>query len=104
MTRVLFDTSVLVAAMLEEHPHHSECFAWLQRVISEEIEGLISIHSIAELYSVLTRFPRSPRINPGLAQQLLRQNLNKFEKVALTVEDYEATVAKIRWFNRAGGT
>ena len=71
MTIVLFDTSVLVAAMLEEHPHHSKCFAWLQRVRSEEIEGFISTHSIAELYSVLTRFPRYPRINPELAQRLL---------------------------------
>jgi len=44
MTRVLFDTSVLVAAMLEEHPHHSECFAWLQRVKTEEIAGFISTH------------------------------------------------------------
>ncbi|MFB2894750.1 hypothetical protein ACE1CI_17715 [Aerosakkonemataceae cyanobacterium BLCC-F50] len=28
MTRVLFDTSVLVATMLEEDPHHSKCFAF----------------------------------------------------------------------------
>jgi len=59
--------------------------------------------SIAELYSVLTRFPRTPRINPGLAQQLLRQNLNSFEKVALTVEDYEATVATMVSLNLPGG-
>lgn len=103
MTRVLFDTSVLVAAMLEEHPHHSECFAWLQRVRTEEIAGFISTHSIAELYSVLTRFPRTPRINPGLAQQLLRENLKRFEKVALNVEDYEATVAKMVSLNLPGG-
>lgn len=103
MTRVLFDTSVLVATMLEEHPHHSKCFAWLQQVRTEEIKGFISTHSIAELYSVLTRFPRTPRINPGLAQQLIRENLNKFEKVALTVEDYEATVAKMVSLNLPGG-
>lgn len=103
MTKVLFDTSVLVAAMLEEHPHHSKCFAWLQRVRAEEIEGFISTHSIAELYSVLTRFPRTRRINPELARRLIVENLKRFEKVALTVEDYEATMARMVSLNLPGG-
>lgn len=67
--KVLFDTSVLVAAMLAEHPRHPESLPWLQRVQVKEIAGFVSTHTLAELYAVLTRLPRTPRINPGLAQR-----------------------------------
>lgn len=60
-----------------------------------EIEGFVSTHTIAELYSVLTRIPRQPRINSGLAQQLIVENLSSFNKVVLTAEDYQATVSKM---------
>lgn len=38
-----------------------------------------------------------------LAQRLLRENLNKFDKVVLTVEDYEATVDRMVRLNLPGG-
>jgi predicted nucleic acid-binding protein len=100
---VLFDTSVLVAALIEEHPSHSQSLSWLQRVRSLEIEAFVSTHTIAELYSVLTRIPRQPRINPGLAQRLIVENLSDFHQVVLTAEDYQATVSRMVSLNLPGG-
>ncbi len=55
--KILFDTSVLVAAMIEPHPFHNSAFPWLKRVKSNEIEMLVASHTLAELYAVLTTLP-----------------------------------------------
>jgi len=102
--KVLFDTSVLVAAMVADHPNHTESLSWLQRVRAEEIEGFVSTHTLAELYAVLTRLPRTPRISPGLAQRLLGENLNRFQRVVLTDEDYQATIDRMVRLNLPGGS
>ncbi len=44
---VLFDTSVLVAAMVEAHPMHERALPWLQRVKEKTITGIVAAHSIA---------------------------------------------------------
>jgi len=50
--KVLLDTSVLVAAMVEAHPHHVRAFPWLQRVKRKEVTAVLACHSLAELYSM----------------------------------------------------
>lgn len=47
--RVMFDTSVIVAALLEDHPQSAQSVLWLQQVKSRQIEGFISTHSLAEI-------------------------------------------------------
>ncbi|MBE9037748.1 PIN domain-containing protein [aff. Roholtiella sp. LEGE 12411] len=101
--KILFDTSVLVAAMVAKHPRHSESLPWLQRVQTDEIKGFISTHTLAELYAILTRLPPNPQINPALAQRLLGENLKKAHKVVLTAEDYQATIARMVSLNLPGG-
>ena len=59
--KALFDTSVFIAAFVTEHPKHSACLPYLQKVRNEEIDGYICAHCIAELYAVLTD-RTSPRI------------------------------------------
>jgi predicted nucleic acid-binding protein len=46
---------------------------------------------LAELYSVLTRIPQT-RISPALAQELIRDNLQTFELIPLSAEDYNAAI------------
>lgn len=60
--KIFFDTSVLVAAFVNAHPKHANCLPWLQKVKKKEIEGIISVHSLIEIYSILTKLPLSPRI------------------------------------------
>lgn len=62
--KVLLDTSVLVAGMVEAHPYHAQGMRWLKRVIQGEIQGIVAAHTLAELYAVLTALPVEPRIAP----------------------------------------
>ena len=66
--RVLLDTSVLVAALVEAHARHAQAFPWLQKTREADFQGLIATHSIAETYAVLTSLPLSPRIAPSAAR------------------------------------
>ena len=101
--RVLFDTSVLVAALVVNHSQHNVCLPWLENAKTSQIQGLISTHSLAELYSVLTRLPYQPPISHTLAQQLILENLQNFEKVPLTEADYHTAIAQMVDLRIAGG-
>jgi len=102
--RVLLDTSVLVAAMVEAHPAHTQALPRLQRVKDGTDTGLVAAHSVAELYAVLTTLPVHPRISPVIAQQLIRSNvLDVFEVVSLSDEDYAAVVDRLSALGIIGG-
>lgn len=102
--RILFDTSVLVAATVVNHPRHPECISWLERAKIEEIQGIIATHTPAEMYSVLTRLPVKPRISPELAQRLIIDNLEQFEVISLTFDDYQAVITRMVNLNFTGGS
>lgn len=101
--RALFDTSVLVAAMVVTHKEHRVCVDWLDRAKTNQIQGLISNHTLAELYSVLTRLPSRPVISPALAQRQIYENLQGFEKINLTTADYNRAIALMTALNLPGG-
>jgi predicted nucleic acid-binding protein len=86
---VFFDTTVLVAASEKSHPHYSRARPALQRVASGQDKGSISVHSIAEVYAVLTRLPVQPRIHPFEALRILTDNiLPHFEVIPISKRDY----------------
>ena len=102
--KILFDTSVLVAALVESHPAYEAAFAWLQRIKSGHETGLIAAHSIAELYAILTTLPIRPRVAPHLAQQLIQQNvLAACAVIALAEDDYAAVIEHLAEMGIAGG-
>lgn len=102
--RVLFDTSVLVAGIVEAHPAHERALPWLARGRSGEIEPLVSAHSAAETFAVLSTMPLSPRISPGLARQLVRENvLSVARVVTLSARDYGAVIDEIADLGLSGG-
>ena len=101
--KVLFDTSVLVATFEVSHPRHGVCLPWLQRVQVSEIDGYLSTHTFAELYSVLTRLPVRPPISPTIAQRLIDENLNLFVAIPLTADDYQQVIACMVGLNLLGG-
>jgi predicted nucleic acid-binding protein len=101
---ILFDTSVLVAAMVQAHPAHERAVPWLQRVKVQTDSGVVSAHSIAELYAVLTALPIQPRISPGLASRLIYENvLTTCQIIPLTPADYEAVIARLAEQGLVGG-
>ncbi|MFZ5911272.1 MAG: PIN domain-containing protein [Chloroflexota bacterium] len=102
--KILLDTSVLVAAMVEAHPAHGRGKTWFNRVTSGTDKGLVAAHSIAELYSILTTLPVHPSISALDAQQLIRQNVSeKLEIVSLSSEDYLQTVDQLAGIGIVGG-
>ncbi len=48
--KILFDTSVLVAALVQKHPKHERALPWLSKAIRNEFEFIVSSHTLAELY------------------------------------------------------
>lgn len=104
VTKVLFDTSVMVAAIISAHDSHKRCLNSLQKVFRGEYEGYIATHSIAELYAVLTRMPARPRILPLLASKLVKDNVERRMKVvSLSEKDYMAIVSEMADLHLAGG-
>ena len=102
--RVLFDTSVLVAAIVEAHPAHERALPWLAQARSGTIEPFVAAHSTAETFAVLSTMPLSPRIGPGLARQLVRENVLSVAKVvSLSARDYGAVIDELGDLDLAGG-
>ncbi len=94
---IFFDTTVLVAASSKSHPHHAQAFPALQRVAAGRDTGFISAHSIAEVYSALTRLPVEPRIHPVEAARIVTENLlPHFEVVPVEKADYLAALNTVK--------
>ncbi len=90
---IFFDTSVLVAACEQAHPHHARAWPALRRVAAGADKGFISVHSIAEVYAALTRLPVRPRIQPLEAARIITDDiLPHFEAVPIGKEDYVAAL------------
>lgn len=86
---VLCDTSVLVAGMVEQHVHHSETLPIIEGILKGRFKGLISAHSLAECYSVLTTLRDLPPMPPSQAREVVEKNLlEAFQVIGLSVEDY----------------
>ena len=93
--RTLFDTSVLVAAFIEGHPKHERALPWLSKAKAQEFEFVVSSHTLAELYAVLTTLPVKPRISPNVSWRLLHENIEGIAKtMSLSSTEYKATIKK----------
>lgn len=102
--KVFFDTSVLVAALVQPHPMHSRAINWLKQVKSRQFDMVISSHTLAELYAVLTTLPVSPRITPEMAWRLISENIEGIATtVSLSTSDYIATIKHLRDSGLSGG-
>jgi predicted nucleic acid-binding protein len=98
--KALLDTSTLIAAMLPDHVHHAAALPWLARAKSGALEFVCSGHSLAEIYAVLTRLPRTPPISPSEAQRLIQENIGAHAQVrSLASNDYAQL---IEWLAQNG--
>jgi predicted nucleic acid-binding protein len=102
--KAFFDASVLVAAFVPAHPRHEAAFDRARRALSGEFRLVTCTHTVAEVYSVLTTLPLSPRITPGAAARILRENLvQRAELQPLSAEDYLDVVGRVAELGLAGG-
>lgn len=102
--KVLLDTSVLVAGMVEAHPHHEQGLSWLKRAVAGELVGVVAAHTLAELYSVLTTLPVYPRISAADAANLIRRNVvEHLEVTSLNASEYVQVIDHLAATGIIGG-
>ncbi len=102
--KALFDTSILIAALVEPHPMHERALPWLGQAKAGSIEMVVAGHTLAELYAVLSTLPVKPRIAPAVAWRLIHENVETRAKVvSLTPTEYTAVIKKISDSGLSGG-
>jgi len=102
--KTLFDTSVLVAAIVEPHPMHNRALPWLQRAKTGELAFFVASHTLAELYAVLTTLPIKPMISPSTAWRLIHDNIEISAKIiSLSPSDYQDIIKRVSEFGLSGG-
>ena len=102
--KILFDTSVLIAGLVETHPMHKRAFPWLKRATANEFEMIVASHTIAELYAVLSTLPIKPRITPLIARKLITENIEPNSKIiSLSPGEYKAVIKQISELGLTGG-
>jgi len=98
------DTSVLVAGCVRRHPHFNRARPLLGAARAGKDPYFISAHSVAETWSVLTRLPILPRINPAEARLILETNVLKyFSLIAVTPDMYAKAVTACVEHGMRGG-
>ena len=102
--KTLFDTSVIIAALIESHPMHDRAFPWLRQAKAKEFEMVVASHTLAELYAVLSTLPTKPRISAAVAWRLVHENIEAAGKiVSLTPAEYASTIKRISESGLVGG-
>jgi predicted nucleic acid-binding protein len=102
--KTLFDTSIIIAALVESHPKHEIAFPWLKQAKTKTFELVIASHTLAELYAVLSTLPIKPRISPAVAWRLIHENIEAVSKViSLTSSEYSAVVKRLSTSGLKGG-
>ena len=87
--RVLFDTSVLVPAVVDQLANHEAALEALLRYTVGRHAGYCSTHALAECYATLTAWPLPRRGLPAEARQLVEESLlGRLTAVPLTQADY----------------
>ena len=102
--KALFDTSIIIAAVVESHSMHRRALPWLKKAKAKEFELIIASHTLAELYAVLSTLPVRPRIAPSIAWRLIYENIEITAKIiSLTPSEYCSTIKEISEMGLSGG-
>jgi predicted nucleic acid-binding protein len=87
---VLLDSSVLVAALVEDEPHHESCLRLLTRK-----SACIWSHALAETFATLTGGKLGLRVPPALAAELVQSSLApRLKPVELGSRELLAAIGK----------
>jgi predicted nucleic acid-binding protein len=93
--KAFFDTSVLVGAFYGDHPRHAACLRLLEDASKKT--HFCAVHSVAELYAVMTRLPVRPRITPEQGLLFVENVRDYFSVVTLSAaEQFEGAAEAAR--------
>jgi len=99
--KAFVDTNVLVSAFYTDLAHHEASLTLLEKYPRSQI--CCSAHSMAELYSTLTRMPPPRRARPEEAMLFLADIKSRLTQIALTSEEYFAAISKYSSMGVVGG-
>ena len=88
--RALLDTSVFVASFWGDHPDQSVSVRLYKSLAKHE--AFCAAHSLAEVYSIMTRLPLKPPIPPDHASLFIQDIVERFTVVALDSNEYIETI------------
>ncbi len=89
--KAFFDSSVLVAAFHGAHVGHEHSLAAIRTATKKT--AFCAVHTLAEVYSVMTRLPVRPRIAPSQGLLFVESIRERFTTVALSDREYFAVIA-----------
>ncbi len=68
-----------------------------------EITVALTAHTLAETYTGLTNLPITPRVQPHLAWELIRDSAAQARIIPLTEADYRQTIERVANLGLVGG-
>lgn len=80
---ILLDSNVLVAALVESHPHHEASNILVDAATA--VTTMVAAHSLAEVYSTLTRSNRPYRVAGAVASSVIETLAESLTVAALSV-------------------
>jgi predicted nucleic acid-binding protein len=96
-----FDTTVLVAALLPDHPHHARSFPMFASATRKQ--SACAAHSLAEAYSTFTHYPGKERMSAEVASLLVQGIEDRFTLVSLDGDEYCAAIRRMAQMGIVGG-
>ena len=100
--RALFDTSVLIPVFLDDHEHHERSLKAF--VEADKKRDCCAAHSLAEVYATMTRLPGRHRLSGEQALLFLENIRERLTLIALTGDEYHATIKEAAATGVIGGT
>ncbi|MCC6389218.1 MAG: PIN domain-containing protein [Bryobacterales bacterium] len=91
--KIFLDTSVFVAAFWGDHVHHAASVKLAKAATPKT--AFCAAHTVAEVYSTMTRLPVKPPIPAEQALLFIRQIREKFTVVSLTASEYFETIERL---------
>ena len=93
--KVCFDTSVLVAAVVDQLANHESACACFVQYSEGKHHGCCSTHALAECYATLTALPLPRKIQAAEARILIEENfIKRLEILELTQADYATALTR----------
>jgi predicted nucleic acid-binding protein len=99
--KYFFDTSVLIATFLEDHEHHAASLEAFLR--ADKKLGCCAAHSLAEVYSTLTRLPGKHRLSGEQVLLFLQNIRERFTVIAIDGDEYFAALEEAAAAGVVGG-
>ena len=99
--KVFLDTSVLVPVFLGYHVHHKASLEIYERL--QPKQACCGAHSMAEVYSTLTRMPPPHRLRSEQAMLFLADIRSRLTLFALDAEEYFQAIEEFAAMGVTGG-